>query len=265
MIHASDKVRPRETGKYLALIAIVLVSCFLAGKLGQATIGIRSGNIGPVWPAFGVALAAVLLYGYRVWPGIFIGVFLVDFLSPVPAVAALGQASGSTLAAVMGTFFLRRIADFESSFSRLRDALAMIVLGAFGSALISATIGVSVLYATHIEGYSGLGPAWLIYWLGDATGGLLVTPLILTAVSLLKIRRWDRVTESVTLLLLLTVTSLLIFHDNLLLEVKLHVMAFAVLPFVIWVAIRFGISGASLATFLIAAIATVETGLGYGP
>ena len=179
MIQASDESAPRKIGKYLALIIIVLVSYFLAGKLGQATTAIRSGNIGPVWPAFGVALAAVLLFGYRIWPGIFIGVFLVDFLSPVPAVAALGQASGATLAAITGAFALRRIAGFESSFSRLRDALAMIVLGAFGSALISATIGVSVLYATHVEGYSGLGPAWLIYWLGDATGGLLVTPLIL--------------------------------------------------------------------------------------
>jgi MASE1. len=84
MIHASDKVRPREIGRYLALLAIVLVSYFLAGKLGQVTTAIRSGNIGPVWPAFGVALAAVLLCGYRVWPGIFLGVFLVDFLSPVP-------------------------------------------------------------------------------------------------------------------------------------------------------------------------------------
>ena len=265
MIHASDKVRPKEIGKYLALLAIVFLSYFLAGKLGQVTTAIRSGNIGPVWPAFGVALAAVLLFGYRVWPGIFLGVFLVDFLSPVPFVAALGQASGATLAAMMGAFFLRRIADFESSFSRLRDALAMIVLGAFGSALISATIGVSVLYATHIEGYSGLGPAWLIYWLGDATGGLLVTPLILTAVSLLKVRGWNRVTEFVTIQLLLTLTSVAIFTDSGLIPVKLHVMAFAVLPFVIWAAIRFGISGASLATFLVAAIATVETGLGYGP
>jgi PAS domain S-box-containing protein len=141
----------------------------------------------------------------------------------------------------------------------------MIVLGAFGSALISATIGVSVLYATHVEGYSGLGPAWLIYWLGDATGGLLVTPLILTFVSLLKIRRWDRVTEFVALLLLLTLTSVAIFTDNALAPVKLHVMAFAVLPFVIWAALRFGISGASLATLFVATIATVETGLGYGP
>ena len=265
IIRASDQVVPRKIGKYLALTLIVVASYFLAGKLGQATIAIRSGNIGPVWPAFGVALAAVLLCGYRVWPGIFIGVFLVDFLSPVPAVAALGQASGATLAAIMGAFFLRRIADFESSFSRLRDALGMIVLGAFGSALITATIGVSVLYATHGEGYSGLGPAWLIYWLGDATGGLLITPLVLTFVNLLKIQRWSRLAELISLLLLLTLTSVAIFTDNALVSVKLHVMAFAVLPLVIWAAIRFGISGASLATLLVAAIATVETGLGYGP
>src|SRR5437588_12419145 len=126
---AADKVGPRKTGKYLALIALVLVSYFLAGKLGQVTTAIRSGNIGPVWPAFGVALAAVLLFGYRVWPGIFLGVFLADVLSPVPAVAALGQALGATLAAVGGAFSLRRVAGFESSFSHLRDALAMIVLG----------------------------------------------------------------------------------------------------------------------------------------
>jgi PAS domain S-box-containing protein len=265
MIHASDESAPRKRAKYLALIAIVLLSYFLAGKVGQATIAIRSGNIGPVWPAFGVALGAVLLFGYRVWPGIFLGVFLVDFLSPVPVVAALGQASGATLAAIGGAFSLRRIASFESSFSHLRDALAMIVLGAFGSALISATIGVFVLYATRVEGYSGLGPAWLIYWLGDATGGLLVTPLILTVVSLLKIRGWRRIIEFVSLQLLLTLTSVIIFTDNVLVPVKLHVMAFAVLPFVMWAAMRFGMIGASLATFLIATIATVETGLGYGP
>jgi PAS domain S-box-containing protein len=212
-----------------------------------------------------VALAAVLLFGYRIWPGIFIGVFLVDVLSPVPIITALGQASGSTLAAITGALFLRRIANFESSFSRLRDALAMIVLGAFGSALITATIGVSVLYATHVEGYSGVGPAWLIYWLGDATGGLLVTPLILTAVNLSKVCGWHRIMEFVSLQLLLTLTSVSIFTDNVLVPLKLHVMAFAVLPFVIWAAIRFGMIGASLATSLVATIATVETGLGYGP
>ena len=262
MIHASDK---RKTGKYIAQIAFVFLAFLVAGKLGQAVTNIRSGNIGPVWPAYGVALAAVLLYGYRVWPGIFAGSFLVAALSPVPLVAAAGQAAGSALAAVCGAFLLRRIPNFQSSLSRLRDALGLIVFGAFGSAIVSATIGISVLYATHVQAYSGLGPAWLIYWFGDSTGGLLVTPLALTLFSLLKHRSWRGYAEFASLLLLLSLTSLFIFHDNLLLEVKLHVLAFAVLPFVIWAAIRFGMSGASLATFIVATIATAETGLGYGP
>jgi PAS domain S-box-containing protein len=265
MIHASDRRVSRKVWKYLAQIAFVFAAYLIAGKIGQAATNIRSGNIGPVWPAYGVALAAVLLGGYRVWPGIFAGTILVDVLSPVPLVAATGQAVGSVLAALTGTFLLRKIVGFQLSVSRLRDALGLIVFGAFGSATVSATIGVSVLYATHVQSYSGLGRAWLIYWFGDSTGGLLVTPLALTFFSLLKLRPWRRSAEFGALLFLLSLTSLLIFSDSLLLEMELDVLAFAVLPFIIWAAIRFGISGASLATLLVATLATVETGLGYGP
>ena len=261
----NEKVTPHAIGKYIAQITIVFVAFFIAGKIGQATTNIRSGNIGPVWPAYGIALAAVLLCGYRVWLGIAAGAFLIAFLSPVPLIAAVGQAAGSTLAALTGAYLLHRISRFQPSFSRLRDALGMIVFGAFGSAVVSASIGVSVLYATHVQAYSGLGHAWLIYWFGDSTGGLLITPLVLTFLGLLKIRPSVRAAEFGALLFLLTMTSLLIFSDHSLLPVKLHVMAFAVLPFVIWAAIRFGMSGAALATFIVAAIATVETGYGAGP
>ena len=262
MGHAADK---QNTWKYIAQLIFVLLAYLVAGKLGQAATNIRSGNIGPVWPAFGIALAAVLLYGYRIWPGVFAGQFLVGTLTPVPLVAAVGQAASAAMAAVCGTFLLRRIVKFQLSISRLRDALGLIVFGSFGSAVVSATIGVSVLYATHASGFSGPGQAWLIYWFGDSTGGLLVTPLALTLFNLLKLRSWRQYAEFTALLLSLCLTSLLVFHDNLLLEVKLHVLAFAVLPFVIWAAIRFGMWGASLATFIVATIATVETGLGYGP
>ena len=267
MIQACEnrKVTLREIGKYIAQITIAAIAYYAAGRLGQATTAIRSGNIGPVWPAFGVALSAVLLWGYRILPGIFVGVFFLDFLSPVPAFAALGQALGATLAATTGAFCLRRRAGMGFSFSRLRDTLEMIALGAFGSALISATIGVSVLYKTHVQGYSGIGAAWVIYWLGDATGGLLVTPLVLTSFSLLKVHPWKRRAELTVLLLLVTATSVAIFSDNILLPLKLDVLAFAVLPFIAWAAIRFGMAGASLSTFLVAVIATVDTGLGFGP
>jgi PAS domain S-box-containing protein len=261
----NGRIPPRVVWKYLVQITIVFVAYFAAGKLGQATANIRSSNLGPVWPAYGIAFAALLLYGYRVWVGIAAAAFLVAFLSPVPHLAAVGQAAGATVAALIGAFLLRRTAKFDSSLSRLRDALALIVLGALGSAMVSASIGVSVLYATHVQAYTGIGSAWLIYWLGDSTGVLLVTPLVLTARNLLRIRTRVRIAEFAALLLLLTLVCVIVVGDLPLIPVKLHFLAFAVLPFVIWAAIRFGVSGAALSTLIVAAIATVATALGSGP
>src|SRR6185312_947981 len=158
---------------------VVFVAYLIAGKLGQATTNIRSSNLGPVWPAYGVALAAILIYGYRVWLGVAAGAFLVAFFSPVAHVAALGQAVGTTTAAVTGAFLLHRFANFDRSLARLSDAFSLIALGGLGSAIVSASIGVLVLYATGAHAYSGWGAAWTIYWLGDATGVLLITPLAL--------------------------------------------------------------------------------------
>ena len=258
-------VAPRQLRNYLSYVAIVFLAYFIAGKLGQATTNIRSSNLGPVWPAYGVAVAALLLCGYRVWIGIAGAAFLVAYLSPVPHIAAVGQAAGATIAALTAAFLLRRIARFDPSLSRLRDALALIVFGALGSGLVSASVGVSVLYATHVQAYSGLGSAWLIYWLGDSTGVLLVTPLVLTFPRLLKGRAWVGIAEFAVLLLILTAICFIVFGDLSPIEVKLHVFAFVVLPFVMWAAIRFGVSGAALATFFVATIATLETALGSGP
>src|SRR5712672_2921684 len=258
-------VAPRALRNYLSYVAIVFLAYFVAGRLGQATTNIRSSNLGPVWPAYGVAVAALLLCGYRVWIGIAGAAFLVAFVSPVPHIAAVGQAAGATVAALTGAFLLQRIFRFDPSLSRLRDALALIVFGALGSAMVSASVGVSVLYATHVQAYSGLGSAWLIYWLGDATGVLLITPLVLTLPNFLRSQHRTRITELAALLLLVTAACFLIFGDPSLVPVRLHVLAFTVLPFVMWAAIRFGVSGAALSILLIATIATVETALGSGP
>jgi PAS domain S-box-containing protein len=258
-------VTRQEVGNYVLQITIVFLAYVVAGKIGQATADIRSSNLGPVWPAFGVALAAVLLCGYRIWVGIVAAAFLVAYSSPVPHLAAAGQAVGATLAALTGTFLLRRIVKFDLSLSRLRDAIGLIVFGAFGSAVVSASIGVSVLYAAHVQAYYGLGSAWLIYWLGDATGVLLVTPLVLTFPALLGIRPRVRFAEFGVLLLLLTAACLIICGDLPLIPVRLDVLAFGVLPFVMWAAIRFGVIGATISTFLVATVATVATAFGSGP
>ncbi len=250
---------------YLVQFTVFLVAYGIAGKLGQATTNIRSSNLGPVWPAYGIALAAFLVCGYRIWPAIALGSFLIAFFSPVSHLAALGQSAGATLAAFSGAFLLQRVAKFDKSLSRLRDALALVVLGALGSALVSASIGTLVLHATQVHAYSGFGSAWLIYWLGDATGVLLITPLVLTLPNFLRSQHRARITELAVLFGVLTAACFLIFGDPGLIPVKLHVLAFAVLPFVMWAAIRFGVTGAGLSVLLIATIATVETALGSGP
>ena len=248
----------------LAPFVFVFLAYVVAGILGQATSNIRSSNLGPVWPAYGIALAAGLKYGYRVWPALAASAFLVAVQGSVSAAAAAGQAIGATLGALTGTFLLRRIANFDPSLSRLRDAIGLIVLGAFGSALVSSVIGVFSLYATGIQPYSGLPSAWLIYWLGDSTGVLLVTPLIFTPL-VWQMPSRARAFEFAMLLILLTVACFVIFGGWHVFPVQVGILAFAVLPFVIWGAIGFGVGGATVTVFWTAALATVLTALGSGP
>jgi integral membrane sensor domain MASE1 len=221
--------------QWLVHLTIVFLAYLIAGKLGQATTNIRSSNLGPVWPAYGVALAAFLGYGYRVWPGIAASAFLVASQGSVSPLAAAGQATGATVAAATGTYLLRRISQFDPSLSRLRDALGLILLGAFGSAILSASIGIVSLYATGIQPYSGLSSAWIIYWLGDSTGVLLVTPLIFTLPQLFRLQSRARIVELAALVVVLIAACVVIFGDLPLIPIRLNVLAFAVTPFVMWV------------------------------
>lgn len=256
-------VVPFLTGRYLAQIALVGSAQLAAGKLGNV---LSSGSIGPVWPASGIALGAVLLFGYWIWPAVAAGAFLIGILppQPLPVGAAVIYATGTTLAALGGAFLLRRVAKFDRSLSHLRDAIGLIVLGAFASSTVSASIGAAVLYA-HLRSWSGFGSAWLIYWLGDSTGVLLVTPVVLTFPKLFTIRDRNRIAEVAALLLLLTAGGLIVFGDLPLIPGPLHVLAFAVLPLVMWGAIRLGMSVTTLSIFAVGTIATVETALGSGP
>src|SRR5216684_2308290 len=175
---AGKSVLP-AAGKYVSQTALVGLAYFVAGRLGLA-VPYTSGNVSPVWPASGVALSALLLLGYRVWPGIALGALLVNLFSPIPHIAAAGLAVGNTLAALTGAFLLRRMPAFRLSLSRLIDVLQLIALGALASPLVSASIGVATLFASHVQPWSAMPRAWFIYWLGDAMGVLLIAPFVLT-------------------------------------------------------------------------------------
>ena len=203
---------PSPTGKLVVQIAAVFLAYFIAGKLGQATTNIRSSNLGRCGRPTGSLLPLSWPMAIECGPESRRALFSSH--SRVQSSARRSRSGdwrhgGRTHRRLL----FRRIPDFDPSLSRLRDALGLIVLGAFGSAILSASIGMFSLYATGVQAYSGLASAWLIYWLGDSTGVLLVTPLVFTLPSLFGIRSRARIAEFAALLALLTAACLIVFGD----------------------------------------------------
>src|SRR5512147_2603294 len=171
------KPRPRLT---LATVAAVTVVYFVAGKLGLA-LAFLNASVTAVWPATGIALAALLLLGYRVWPAILVGAFLVNVTTTGPGhvLSSLGIAVGNTLEALVGAWLVTRFAGGQHAFDRARNVFKFALLGALVSTTISATIGVTCLALSHLARPGDVGFIWLTWWFGDAVGALVVAPVLL--------------------------------------------------------------------------------------
>ena len=250
---------------YAGRLAFVFVLYVAAGELGLS-VPFTSGNVSPVWPASGVALASVLLWGNAVWPAIAFAAFLVNFLSPIPTLSCIGLAVGNTSSALVGGYLVRRFVNDRPSFERLRDVLGLMALGAVIAPLIAASIGATTLLLTHVRAWSGFSTAWQVWWLGDAMGVLIITPMFfLTRQGLVRSVRTTAIIEPLALLVGLVGICLAIFGSPLGLRIKDDALAFLAFPFVIWAAIRFRTVGSAIAAFLIAAISVWGTAHGNGP
>src|SRR6059058_1532844 len=124
--------------RLVAILALAAVY-YGAAKFGLA-LAYENSSVTAVWPPTGIALAALLLGGYRLWPGVALGAFLANAWTDVPILTALGITVGNTLEALVGAYLLRRVADFRPALERVRDVVALAALAAIASTLISATI-----------------------------------------------------------------------------------------------------------------------------
>jgi PAS domain S-box-containing protein len=267
-VAGTDLVRQTKSASpqtYFLKVAVVFALYLAAGKLGLS-VPFTSGNVSPVWPASGLALASVLLWGYEVWPGLALAAFFVNFLSPIPALSSIGIAIGNTSSALLGGYLVRRFINDRPSFERLRDVLGLIVFGAAIGPMLAASVGATTLLVTHVRAWSGFSSAWQVWWLGDAMGVLIITPLFFaTRRDFTTFLKKSSMIEPFALVLGLVATCLAIFGGRLGLGMKDDTLAFLAFPFVIWAAIRFRVFGAAIATFLIAAISVWGTAHGNGP
>jgi len=254
--------RPARYAAEVALLATIYIVAARAGLRLDAVSGFAT----LVWPPTGIALAALLVRGYRLWPGVAIGAFVANSLTGASVAVATGIAIGNSLEAVVGTYALRRIPGFRNSLDRLQDTLGVIVLAAGIATLVSATIGVSSLYLGGIVAPSGFGVTWRAWWVGDAIGALLVAPVILVWATRPQGELRQKTTlEAAAIGAAVLLSGVLIFGSIAESNSLIFGHAYMMFPPLIWAALRFGQRGAVSASFIVSVIAVWGTVNGYGP
>ncbi|HVA33904.1 MAG TPA: MASE1 domain-containing protein [Candidatus Baltobacteraceae bacterium] len=162
----------------VVLWSTVVATAYLVSAEVGFSLAFTTKQVTAVWPPTGIAFAALLLLGNRIWPGIFLGALASNALSHEPAWTAAGVAVGNTLGPLIGATLLRRV-GFDGSLERIRDVLALVGFGALGT-IVTATNGVAQLALAAIVPWHAYGSVWWLWWAGDAIGVILVAPLILT-------------------------------------------------------------------------------------
>jgi PAS domain S-box-containing protein len=227
-------------------LAVLAAFYIAAAKLG-IELSVAHGVITPVWAPTGIAIAALFLFGVRLWPAVALGAFVANVTSDASIGVSAAIAVGNTLEAVVGSELLRR-AGVRPALDRVRDVLALIVLGATVAPLIAATNGVTVLSIS--DGVDSYGSEWLLWWVGDAMGALIVAPLVLVW-STNPLRRIERrrLLEGAILLVVLAGLSVLVFLAGYWRYPHL------IFPVLIWATLRFRQLGAVTVSFVVTAIA----------
>src|SRR5216117_1646732 len=249
----------------LPLIGILAIIYFIVGKLGLMLASLHA-SASPVWPSAGIALAAVLLFGYRVWPAIFVGAFLVNLTTAGNVATSFAIATGNTLEALAGAWLVNRFAGGRNFFERPQGVFKF-ALAAAVSTIISPAFGVTSLALAGFADSTNYGAISLTWWLGDTTGDLLIAPLIILW-SIASKRRWNRrdAVEAGILLLLLFVLSEAVFCGWLTISARNYPFPFVIFgPIVIWMAFRFAQRETATGIFILSAFAIWGTMHGFGP
>jgi len=248
-----------------AIVAVLAVAYFCAAKLGLRFAFVHP-SATALWAPTGITLAAFLVFGFRAWPGAFLGAFFANITTAGSVLTSIGVATGNTLEGVVGYYLVRRFARGQQAFERAQDVFKFAFLAGMVSTTISATVGVTTLSLGGFADWTVYGPMWRTWWLGDGVGAVLVTPLVLLWRENPRLN-WTRqqIIELAILFLGLFLTAWIVFGGRFHSEIKNYPLEYICIPFLIWAAFRFGRRKAVTATCVLAGIATWGTLHGFGP
>jgi signal transduction histidine kinase len=211
---------------------------------------LRNVSASPVWPPTGIALAALLVLGLRVWPAIFVGAFLVNVTTTGHWPSSFAIAAGNTLEGLFGALLVLRFARGRHAFERPQDVFKYVLLAGLVATLVSPTIGATSLALADppLLQWSEYGGFWLTWWLGDAGGALVLAPPLVL---------WSarpgiaRPREAAALLATALLVGMLVFTSP--------PLAFLCLPVVVWAGFRFGPREAATTVLVLSVFAILGT------
>ncbi|MEH0573456.1 MULTISPECIES: MASE1 domain-containing protein [Streptomyces] len=236
----------------------VALSYYAAGRLGlMRELVVEGAVFTPIWPPTGVAVACLLIFGLRSWAGIAFGALLVILSLTSLHFAVIGNLVGNTAAPVCAYLMLRKV-GFRNDLARLRDGLALVFLGALIAMLLSSTVGVGLLVLTDRLDAHSFWPVWSAWWVGDAMGVLIVTPVLLVLHRVRRPLRLSRWKEASGMALIACVLVPLATQSPV-------SLLFLVYPLLIWAALRFQLAGSMLCALFTSVMATIAATDAGGP
>jgi len=248
---------------YFAQVTALAVIYFAAAKFALM-FAISPGYATAVWPPSGIALAALLLLGNRVWPGVWLGATLVNFTVSFSPVVPLLIATGNTLEALAGAILVRRfIVGLSCRFEHAADVFKFVAVAAL-SCVIAATVGVVSLTGQGSVAWLDFFPNWVTWWQGDTAGIIIMTPLLLNwSIRHPMVWSQQRLAELAALVLLCAGISYLVFGQGA--QAASASWMFLVLPLIIWAAYRFTQREVTTIIAAVSAVAIWYTLYGDGP
>jgi diguanylate cyclase (GGDEF)-like protein/PAS domain S-box-containing protein len=230
----------------------------------------RLGLMGPykesivtlLWLPTGVAVGAIIRWGYISLPAIFVAATLVELSLNLPMTTSVGMASGNTLAPLLTAYLLKK-AHFDHSLAKQRDILLMISFALLGM-LVSSIGGVLSLYLSDQVTPDKIFKIWFIWWMGDSVGVLLALPLVLKISTSKFITNVPQNLRLFVWLLFFAACEYLIVNLVNDLNKQFLLTAFLILPVLIWASMAFGVVGGSIVVISLCAIAVWFTSQGYG-
>ena len=247
-------------------VVILIALYFLGGFLGKQA-AFLSGSIALVWPPSGIALAAILLFGYRFWPGVALGAVLFALTDGVPfGFFTLGTAIGNTIGAIVCAYLLKRFIAFDNAMERTRDTTGYIGLACFLGTTVNAAFNVLGLLYSRAVSLEELFPKVLEWWVPNAVAGLVITPFVITWATPTAIRWQPRLMlEAFVCGAGLIVGTLISFNSWFVYGIQNYALAYLPFPFLVWSSLRFGQRGATTGTLLVSVLAIYSLLQGRGP